>query len=321
MRKIALTPLFLLIVLTCFADKDNKKKAKTNKAVDSLVLLQQAYLKFADSVNAAMKYQTGTVALGEANATLNIAPGFKFLNAEQSKFVWHKVWGNPERADVLGMIMPEFNTPFTDTSYAFVVSYDDMGYVKDDDAKDEDYGKIMKDWKDQEPEINKDRTAQGYPAMYFKGWAQQPFYDDKHKVIHWAKNLKFGDDSLNTLNYEVRVLGRKGVLSLTAVATMDELPQVNKDIQKVLDMAAFDAGNRYADFNSGTDKIAAYTVGALVAGSILTKVGFWAVIAKFMKLIIAGLIAAFYGVRKWLTGKRRKELAPETIDTDNDQTA
>jgi len=307
MRKITLIPVMLLLALTCFADKGDKKKVKTKDPVDSVLLMQQAYIEFADSVIKAMNYQTGNVPLAGANATINVAPGFKFLNAAQSGFVWHKVWGNPERTDILGMIMPEANTPYMDSSYAFVVSYDNMGYVKDDDAKDEDYDKIMKDWKEQEPAINKDRTAQGYPAMYFEGWAQQPFYDSKQKVIHWAKSLKFGDDSVNTLNYEVRVLGRKGVLSLTAIATINDLPLVNKDIQKVLNMATFTTGNAYSDYNSSTDKIAEYTVGGLVAGAILTKVGFWAVIAKFLKLIIAGVVAAFYGVRKWLTGKKRKE--------------
>lgn len=305
----------LLLALTCFADKGDKKKAKNNEHLDSATMQAIAYYKFEDSVSGAMKYETGKITLKEGNAVLNIAPGFKFLNPEQSKFVWNKVWGNPERTDVLGMIMPESNTPFTDSSYAFVVSYDDMGYVKDDDAKDQDYTKLMKGWQQSEPEINKERIAQGYPAMHFNGWAQEPFYDDKQKVLHWAKNLKFGDDSANTLNYDVRILGRKGLLSLNAIASMNELPLVKKDIQKVLDMASFEAGSRYADYNSSSDKVAAYTVGGLIAGGILTKVGFWAIIAKSFKLIIAGIAAAFYGVRKWLTGKGRKnkELAP----TDN----
>ena len=102
------------------------------------------------------------------------------------------------------------------------------------------------------------------------------------------------------------MLGRKGVLSLTAISAAAQLPLVEKDINKVLGMAAFTSGNRYADYNSSTDKIAAYTGGGLVAGTILTKIGFWAILAKFTKLIIAGVVAAFYGVRKWLTGKGRK---------------
>jgi uncharacterized membrane-anchored protein len=43
------------------------------------------------------------------------------------------------------MIFPENSTPFTDSSYAFIISYEDMGYVKDDDAKDIDYDDLLKD--------------------------------------------------------------------------------------------------------------------------------------------------------------------------------
>jgi len=319
MRKITLIPFCILFVLTCFADKGKKKAINPGSSKDSATIMAQAMLQFADSVNAAMKYETGTVMLKEGNAMLNIAPGFKFLNAEQSQFVLHKVWGNPERPDILGMIVPQNNTPYSDSSYAFIVSYDSMGYVKDDDAKDIDYGKMMKDMKDDEPNVNKERLAGGFPAVRIIGWAEQPYYDQKSKVLHWAKEAKFGDDSTNTLNYEVRVLGRRGVLSLTAIASISELPLVNKDINTVLGMASFTPGNKYADYNSGTDKVALYTVGGLVAGTILTKIGFWAVIAKFFKLIIVGIVAAFYGVRKWLTGKGRKtkEPAPELVASND----
>lgn len=201
------------------------------------------------------------------------------------------------------MILPENTTPFTDSSYAFIVSYDDMGYVKDDDAKDINYDDLMKDMQKDEEEVNKKRVAEGYPKIHLIGWAQKPFYDEKKKVLHWAKNIQFGDDETQTLNYEVRVLGRKGLLSLNAVASMHELPLVNKDINKVLEMASFKEGNTYADFNSGTDKVAAYTIGALVAGKVLAKVGFWAMILKFGKFIIAGIATVFYGIRKWLQVK------------------
>jgi uncharacterized membrane-anchored protein len=324
MRKITLLPLLMLLFnLTCFADKGNRKKEAGTKE-DSATAALTTYLLFADSVNKAMQYETGKISLGQNNAWLTLPAGFKFLNAEQSRFVINKVWGNPKRDDILGMIMPESNTPFTDSSYFFTISYDDMGYVKDGDAKDIDYTQMLKDMQASEPETNKERTAQGFVTVHIVGWAEQPFYDDKQKVLHWAKEAHFGDDSSNTLNYEVRVLGRKGVLSLTAVAGIEELPLVKKDIDKVLGMASFTPGNRYADYNSGTDKIAAITVGGLVAGAILTKVGFWAVIVKFSKIIIAGIIAAFYAVRKWLTGKGRKkddEPAPATAETGGDAPA
>ncbi len=311
MRKLTLLPLALFFALTCLADKGGKKKDADATKDSAAMELTKLYV-FVDSVNKAMKYETGHVTLKQGNAELNIPAGFKFLNAEQSQFVMNKIYNNPPDNGILGMIMPEANTPFTDSSYFFTVEYDDMGYVKDNDAKDIDYAQKLKDMQDAEPEDNKKRAEQGFVPVHMVGWAKQPFYDDKQKVLHWAKEAHFGNDSGNTLNYEVRVLGRKGVLSLTAIAEVEQLPLVEKDIDKVLGMASFTAGNRYADYNSSTDKIAAYTVGSLVAGTILTKIGFWAILAKFAKLIIAGIVAAFYGIRKWLTGKGRKGSEPTT---------
>ena len=90
---------------------------------------------------------------------------------------------------------------------------------------------------------------------------------------------------------------------MTAVANMKELPLVNADIDKVLGMASFTEGNRYSDFNSSSDRIAEYTIGGLIAGKILAKVGFFALIAKFFKFIVVGVIAIVVGVFKKITGK------------------
>ena len=89
----------------------------------------------------------------------------------------------------------------------------------------------------------------------------------------------------STLNYDIRVLGRKGVLSFNAVASMSQLSMIQDRMQDVLGFAQFTAGNQYTDFNPSVDKIAAYGIGALIAGKIAAKVGFF-------KLILAGILAA-----------------------------
>ncbi|CAN5418845.1 DUF2167 domain-containing protein [soil metagenome] len=310
-----------LLFVNIIASAQKLKEEETVVANDSVQAEIQAYLNLSDSVINAMKYQQGIITLKGDFAKLNIPAGFKFLNAEQSQYILHDVWGNPERPDVLGMIFSEDGTPYTDSSYVFVVSFDDMGYVKDDDAKETDYDELLKQMQDDEAEENKQRVAAGYSSIHMAGWAQKPFYDDKRKVLHWAKDLLFSDaDGVRTLNYDVRVLGRKGVLSLNAIASMSELPLVKANIDKILTIASFTEGNAYADFDDNTDKIAAYTIGGLVAGKILAKVGLWAVILKFWKLIAGGLLAAFYGIRKWLTGRKKpeEELSLETISNDPD---
>lgn len=276
-------------------------------------------MKFVDSVNTAMKYETDSVKLNNGIATLNIPAGFKFLNAEQAQFVLSEVWGNPKRTDVLGMVFPESGAPFADSSYAFIVSYEAIGHVKDDDADDINYDDMLKEMQDAEAEVNKDRTAQGFGTLHFVGWAQKPFYDKNKKVLHWAKEIQFGDEEgEHTLNYDIRILGRTGVLSFNAVSGISGLPLVKKDIDKVLAMSDFTSGNKYSDFNPEMDEVAAYTVGGLVAGKVLAKAGFFVILLKFWKLIAGGLIAAGYAIKKFFF--RKKEETYETTEEPTEET-
>lgn len=94
---------------------------------------------------------------------------------------------------------------------------------------------------------------------------------------------------------------------------MAELPLVKANIDQVLKMPEFTEGNKYSDFNSSTDKVAEYGIGALVAGGILAKTGAFAVIGKFLiaawKFIAIGAVAAFGAVKRFITGRRKEEEA------------
>jgi len=304
----------LLLSLNC-------KAGETDSATADLV----AQINFIDSVTTAMRYETGNIILQGGMASLKVPAGFKYLNAQQSQFVINKVWGNPPRPDVLGMLFPENGNPYAESSYAFIISFDEVGFVKDEDADEIDYKGMLKEIQESEKDINAERVKEGYDAIHLVGWAQSPFYDKNRKVLHWAKELKFGTgNDEHVLNYDVRVLGRKGVLSLNAVSSISGLPLVKEHITEVLAMPEFTAGNRYKDFDESTDNIAAYTIGGLVAGKILMKVGFWAMILKFWKLIAGGLIAALYGGRKFFNGRKKKEevaLVPANETAGNDDPA
>lgn len=272
------------------------------------------YVQLVDSVEKAMKYQTGIVSIGNGIAQLNVPAGFKYLNKEQSTYIITEIWGNPPQDGILGMLFPDAGSPFADSSYAYVITYDGMGYVKDDDADKINYDDMLKEMQESEKAENDERAKQGYEPIHFAGWAQKPFYDKTNKVLHWAKELKFGEATDgNTLNYEVRLLGRKGVLSLNAVASMSELTLVKNDIDKVLTIASFTKGNTYGEFDSKVDDVAAWTVGGLVAGKVLAKVGFFALILKNIKLVIIALAAVGGGVWRFITGRKKKE--EETQET------
>jgi len=284
--------------------------AWSQKADDALMEAKMKHLM--DSISSSYQYQTGQITIGENLATLQVPSGFRYLNPAQSKQVLEDLWGNPPGQTSLGMIFPEKLGPLDSSSFAFNLTYEDMGYVKDGDADDINYDDLLKNIKKDSEEENKARAKEGYEPISIIGWASQPFYDKDKKILHWAKEFKVGDYPENTLNYDVRVLGRKGVLSMNAIGLMSQLEPIKSSIPAITSAVAYTDGNKYSDFSkSSGDKVAAWTIGGLVAGKILAKAGLFAILAKFGKLIIISLIAGGASIWRFITG-RRKEPEEET---------
>ncbi|KAF2330372.1 DUF2167 domain-containing protein [Flavobacterium ginsenosidimutans] len=257
-----------------------------------------------DKIEKSFNYETGKITLTEGNGTLNVPKGFKFLNGEQTQNVLSNLWGNPEDKSILGSLVPDGKGVTHGDSWMFVISYQGDGYVKDDDAGDIDYTDLLKTMKEDVATENEERKKAGYPEVQLIGWASTPFYDNNLKVLHWAKELQFGQDKEHTLNYDLRVLGRKGMYNISAVAGVNQLAEVKASIPEIIKSVAFDQGNKYLDFDADTDTVAAWTIGGLVAGKVLAKVGFFAILAKFGKFIVIGIIAAFAAIKKFLFGNK-----------------
>jgi uncharacterized membrane-anchored protein len=261
--------------------------------------------KFVDSLH----FKTGKVTVPKASATLTLTPDFRFLDAHDAQRVLEQLWGNPPDSDVLGMLVPT-STSLADPgdSWAVVITYVADGYVSDADASKIDYAKMLKEMQQGAAEVNEERKKQGYPAVDIVGWATPPHYDAAANKIYWARELSFSDAHEHTLNYDIRVLGRNGYLSLNAVAGMSRLETVQTQMPNVLAMTEFDQGQRYTDFNASTDKVAAYGIGALVAGAIAAKAGLFAklfaVLLAFKKVLIAGVLAVGAGLRKIFSRKQ-----------------
>ncbi len=256
---------------------------------------EQRYQQWAKGIWDSLDRQTGIINLNVAGASLNVPENFYFLNAKNSETVLVDVWGNPPGQNVQGMLFPADLTPFDEGSWAVTIEYEEDGYVSDDDAADIDYGDLLEQMKDDTRAASEERRAAGYEPIELIGWAAPPYYDPQAHKLHWAKEIKFGEDPRHTLNYNIRVLGRKGVLVLNFIAGMEQKPLIEENLETVLALADFDQGSRYSDFNPDIDKVAAYGIGALVAGKVLAKTGFIAVALVFLKkfgvVILVGLTA------------------------------
>jgi uncharacterized membrane-anchored protein len=244
---------------------------------------QQEYVVWAKGILESLDKQTGEIKLPGAIATLNVPDEFYYLNSEDTKTVLVDIWGNMPGAKTLGMLFPADMTPFDRDAWAVTIEYEEDGYISDEDANDIDYADLLRNMKKEVQAQSRERVKQGYESIELIGWAASPFYQpDTHK-LYWAKEIKFGENEINTLNYNIRVLGRKGVLVLNFIAGMDKMEVVESKLETVLKLAEFDQGARYADFNPSVDKVAAYGLGALVAGKVIAKTGFLTVALAFLK--------------------------------------
>ena len=244
---------------------------------------QQQYVAWAQETWDGMELRTGTVELPGGVASLEVPESFYYLGPEDSKVVLEQIWGNPEDALNLGMLFPAGTTPFDGDSWGVTIEYSEEGYIRDDDAADIDYSELLQDMKASTREESKYRVENGYESIDLVGWAEQPYYDAEQKKFYWAKELAFGEMESNILNYNIRVLGRKGVLVLNFIAGMPALDDIKQNRDAVLSMASFNPGYRYEEFDPEIDKVAAYGLGALVTGKVLAKTGVLAGLLLFLK--------------------------------------
>jgi uncharacterized membrane-anchored protein len=256
---------------------------------------------------AGLTFQTGKIALPGGIATLDLPPSFRYLGPADAEILLSKGWGNPPGSKTLGMIVPAGIDVVSAASWGVVVTYDEDGHVADDEADSIKYDELLKTIQQELVDANPERQKQGYAAMTLVNWAETPRYDKSSHKLYWAQELRTDGAPVNTLNYNIRVLGRKGVLVLNAVASMDQLAAIREEMKLVTAVSDFTSGNRYTDFNSTTDKVAEYGLAALVAGGVASKLGLFgkllALLLAFKKLIFIGIAAAGTGIYRFFSGR------------------
>lgn len=255
--------------------------------------------------------QTGAILVAEGKVRLTVPETHYFIGSEDARRVIVDVWGNPpETGNVEGMIFPAEGNPAAG-SWGAVVEYSADGYVSDSDAATTDYDQLLRDMQRSAEAANATRAENGFPAVTLVGWAEPPHYDSAAHKIYWGRHLRFGGEDTDTLNYDIRVLGREGYLMVSFISSMSELDAIRASTPAVLSMTEFTDGNRYADYREGIDQRAAYGIGGLIAGGALAavaqKTGLLALIfafgKKFIVLIGVGVAALFGAIRRMLSGK------------------
>lgn len=273
------------------------------KVEDDPAAISNKVMKFISGI----QYRQGTIELGKGLATLNVPETFRYVGPDDAAKIL-LLWGNPPDEDKpLGMLFPAGMNPVSEGTWAVVIEWSGDGYVKDDDAAKIDYTKMLKDMQASCREESKEREKEGYNAIDLVGWATPPRYDAATHKMYWAKEIKFGGEPENTLNYNIRMLGRSGVLVLNAVSSMSQLKNIEQATPQLLAMVEFKQGQRYADFDPSSDKYAGYGLAALVAGGVAAKAGLFkgliALLIAGKKVIVVGVVGLVALVKKFFGRK------------------
>jgi len=263
--------------------------------------------------------QMGTIPIVEAKVTLDLGDKYVFYGADDARRILVEAWGNPpaEGEGVLGLIMPAGTTPYSD-AWGAVVTYEETGHVDNSDAREADYGELLTQMKEGAAAANEERRSGGYPTVDIIGWAQSPSYDSVSHSVVWARELAFEGEEVRSLNYDLRTLGRTGVLSVNFISSMPELPEIRTAAADLASLARFDAGASYDDFDSSVDEEAGYGIAGLVAGgvglAVAKKAGLLVLLLKFIKPLLLGaavLFGVFAGRIKRLFGAGKDEAEVE----------
>lgn len=251
-----------------------------------------------------LDYKHGEIVLPQAEATLDVPADFYFLDAADARKVVEDAWGNPPDPSIIGMIFPADLTAFHEANWGAIITYEAIGYVSDEEAEGYDYDELLSVMQEDTEVANAERARLGYESVSLLGWAASPRYDKASRKLYWAKELNFGGADFNTLNYDIRALGRRGVLVTQFVAEMGQLPEIEAAIPSVLAMSRFNDGATYDDFDPGVDTVAAVGIGGLIAGKVLSKAGFFALALVFLKKFWFLALLPFVWLGRALFGRK-----------------
>ncbi|EAB2013218.1 DUF2167 domain-containing protein [Salmonella enterica] len=239
-------------------------------------------------------------------ATLNLPGEFTWIPAKEAAIFMREIGNYVDDEYFYGLVFKKEMNGFIS------IEYDDSGYIKDDDAKNWDADELMDNLRKGTKEANKDRIAKGIKPIEIIGWIEKPTYDAiNHRLLWSAAIHDIGtNDPLNEqgVNYNTYLLGREGYFSLNLVTNRGSVDHEIPLAKRILSSVKFNSGQRYADFNESTDKIAEYGLAALIGGIAAKKVGLLAMLGiallKFWKVTAIGVVAVGALARKLLSRKK-----------------
>jgi uncharacterized membrane-anchored protein len=253
-------------------------------------------------VGFAWQFGPAVAQLGDGLAEIEIPDGYMALDTRETQRLMEYL-ENPVNGTEVGTIAPAEE----DANWFIVFEWDEIGYVADEGHEDIDADALLTSIREGTEEANAARAERGWATMQIVGWQEEPHYDEKTQNLTWAVlGRSEGYDNVNRI---MKLLGRRGVMTATLVSDTHILPVASVETDQLLASFRFKPGNTYAEYIPGKDKLAEIGLAALIvggAGAALVQTG---LLARFWKVILAGLAAVGGGLAK-LFGGGKSEQAP-----------
>jgi len=232
------------------------------------------------------------VSLGNI-ANINLPDGYLFADANETR-IFLEATQNPPSGNELGVVVPNNGKWFA------LFEFSDIGYIKDDEKSSLDAEAILKTLKKGTERGNEERRKRGWASLDIVGWQQPPHYDSVTHNLEWAIRAQSGSEQI--VNYNTKLLGRKGVMNVTLVCDPLTVSEITPDYKMIMANHEFSTGNRYAEFVKG-DKIAEYGLTGLIVGGAAAAAAKAGVFKWLWKVLLVGAVAigAFF---KKIFGKK-----------------
>ena len=252
-----------------------------------------------------------TVDLGIDLAQVELGEQYAFAGAADTKMIMEAM-GNPSDDSEVGLIIPKSE----ESNWFVVFEHAPIGYIRDDDKDSLDADAILESIKSGTEAANEIRKEQGFSELSIVGWYEKPHYDEESHNLVWAVLAESGDQEGQTVNYNIRLLGRTGYMSVVLVTDPETLDTIKPELDGIIENFSYKVDQDYAAFIEG-DKVAEYGLTALVAGgagAAAAKAGLFKTLSKFGKYIFMAVVGVFvllWSRIKSLFGGKKEEIAQE----------
>lgn len=181
-------------------------------------------------------------------AEVNVPEGYKFADERGARSVLKQL-KNPDPKDLVGILVPASGEWYA------VLQFGDIGYFKDDEKGQLDARVVLNAFRGMVTRQNEKGSTSGQvPVSTNADWERSPVYDRSEHKLEWAVSFRTGDQAeVVVMNHTVCLLGRRGVLKVTAVPHKSDLNMA--PFREIVKGISFKAGECYSDYQQG-DKLA-----------------------------------------------------------------